>query len=232
VKTVGQKREQRNDMGSLHATVDAQRASKFECRTCVFEIYTNEKEKKNSEPCYEVLGGCTKIRLVSDPVSAVKAEQCSKILFHSAKKSYPAIDFIYNDEKNHFHAFQTTIGSTPYKARAKGIKDLEDAIGDASKLTIYYAVPDFNFLDFVTDPVQPESLCKYVYLKIPNPSSTEGRLFEAAEQKLKMFYGLINNLTEDEIGAILLVRYKLKLPKRATKKEMVRMLEKAIGQQL
>jgi hypothetical protein len=204
-------------------------AIQFECLTCVFEIYTNENEKKNSEPCYEVLGGCTKIRIVSDPVSAVKAEPCSKILFHSAKKSYPAIDFIYKDE---FHAFQVTIGSTPYKARAKVIKDLEDAIGDASKLTVYYAVPDFNFLDFVTDPIQPECQCKIVHLKIPNPSSTEGRLVEAAEQKLKMFDGTVDRVEEDEIGAILLVRYKLKLPKRATKKEMVRMLEKAIGQQL
>jgi hypothetical protein len=79
-----------------------------------------------------------------EAVEAAKAETGSKILFYPASKSNPLIDFLYKDEEHHFHAFQVTLRRRQ-DAKITDIKHLENAIGDVSKLSIYYAVPAFNF---------------------------------------------------------------------------------------
>jgi hypothetical protein len=138
----------------------------FLCRANVEE----KKEKVIITSC-KLLGGCTEIRLATDPVDAAKAETRSKILFHSASESYPLIDFIYKDEEHHFHAFQATLHRR-HDTKITDIRHLENAIGDASKLSIYYAVPGFNFPTFVTDPDPKEAgaLCNVFHVMIPYPN--------------------------------------------------------------
>jgi hypothetical protein len=125
----------------------------------------------------KLLGGCTGIRLVLDLVEAVaaaKAENGSKILLCPANKLNPLIDFLYKDEEQHFHVFHVTLRRR-HDAKVPDIKQLENAVGDASKLSIYYAVPSEHFGTFVTDPVDPKeagALCDIFHVMIPNPNDT------------------------------------------------------------
>jgi hypothetical protein len=148
-------------------------ATSFLCRPC-----GGKKDGKYKVHPTKLLGGCTEIRLVSDlfeAVAAAKAETGSKILFSPANKSYPLIDFLYKDEEQHFHAFQVTIEKS-HDTKVRDIKELEDAIGDASKLSIYYAVPSENFPTFVTDPGEPKrqgALSNVFHVMIPNPNDED-----------------------------------------------------------
>jgi hypothetical protein len=160
-------------------------ASVFECRSfgrCV--------------PCDTVtLGGCTEIRLVShyvtaarpDDVTAAKPDKVvvslsqlvaavkaapAKVIFHSTNKLYPLIDFLYKDETDHFHAFQASVGKS-HDANVESINKLEALVGDASKLSIYYVVPDFRFKEFKTKPEDPTNpLCTIFHVKIPDPNAS------------------------------------------------------------
>ena len=68
------------------------------------------------------LGGCRSFRLVLDIVQAAK--ETPMVLFHSVDRSNPLIDFIYQDGKGIFHAFQVTLGLT-HTANKTQIKMLE-----------------------------------------------------------------------------------------------------------
>jgi hypothetical protein len=86
------------------------------------------------------------------------------------------IDFLYKDEDQHFHAFQVTLRPR-HNAKVADIKQLENAVGDASKLSIYYAVPSEHFGTFVTAPVDPKeagALCNVFHMVIRNPNDTAG----------------------------------------------------------
>jgi hypothetical protein len=105
-------------------------------------------------------------------VAAAKADIDSKILYCPANKSNALIDFLYKDEDQHFHAFQVTLRHR-HNAKVADIKQLENAVGDASKLSIYYAVPSEHFRSFVRDPVDPKgtgALCDIFHVVIPNPN--------------------------------------------------------------
>jgi hypothetical protein len=143
------------------------KAALYHCRKCGGEKDRNHRTK--------LLGGCTEIRLVSDlfeAVAASKAETGSQILFYPANKSFPLIDFLYKDKKRHFHAFQVTLGRS-HDPQVRDIKELEDAIGDASRLSIYFAVPSEHFPSFVTVPRDPKragALSNVFHVMIPNPN--------------------------------------------------------------
>jgi hypothetical protein len=147
-------------------------------------------------PCDTVtLGGCTEIRLVSHYVAAPMPDEknaisllsqlvaaakatTAKVLFHSTSKQCPLIDFLYKDEMDHFHAFQVTHGKS-HTAQVEYIKKLEALVGDASKLSIYYVVPDFRFKEFTTEPKDPtnpkngpKALCTIFNVEIPDPNAS------------------------------------------------------------
>jgi hypothetical protein len=88
----------------------------------------------------------------------------AKVLFHSTSKQCPLIDFLYKDDMDHLHAFQV-----------ESIKKLEALVGDASKLSIYYVVPDFRFKELKTKPKDPtnpkkgpKALCTIFHVEIPD----------------------------------------------------------------
>jgi hypothetical protein len=141
------------------------------------------------------LGGCTEIRLdshydtsgmgaqekalflESQLVNAARNCAEAKVIFHSTNKSHPLFDFLYKDESDHFHAFQATIGKS-HSANVAAIVRLEKCVGNASKLSIYYVVPDFRFAEFQTDPVDPKkdtkangkASCNIFHVMIANPN--------------------------------------------------------------
>jgi hypothetical protein len=116
-----------------------EKKEEFECRPWV----------GRSNPLYnmtltKMLGGCANIRLVLDMVESAKAENNTNVLCHSVDRYQKLIDFIYRDEKGHFHAFQVTLGQTR-NANENDIEDLEAQVGDPKRLSLYYLVPSDNF---------------------------------------------------------------------------------------
>ena len=98
------------------------------------------------------LGGCESMRQVGDIVKAAAAT--SNVVFHSVNSRFPLIDFIYRDGNGFFHAFQATIGNE-HSADPKEIQKLEEKVGGAEYLNLYYLVPGENFDSFVTKPANP-----------------------------------------------------------------------------
>ena len=122
-------------------------ARNFKCRRCVGK---EEEGYKGTEE--KLLGGCNGIKLDIDIVDA--AMKTCKTLFHSVNQYQKLIDFIYQDDKNHFHAFQATIGKT-HTVAPQDIEELQMKVGGGDNLSLYYLVPGENFDGFVTNPVNP-----------------------------------------------------------------------------
>ena len=79
------------------------------------------------------------------------------VLFHSSKPNYPLFDFIYQDGKGAFHAFQATLAREGHTATVKLIRVLEKEVGGPNILNLYYLVPQPNFDGFSTDPFKSMS---------------------------------------------------------------------------
>ena len=99
------------------------------------------------------------------------------LLFYSSDRRHPLFDFIYKDEKGHFHAFQATVGNT-HSAKREHIQALERRVGGAAKLSLYYLVLPSKYDAFMTDPVDPriqsekghKASCQVFHVVIPNPT--------------------------------------------------------------
>ena len=142
---------------------------KLEGRPCVGKCKDEYKK-----PSSLTLGGCKEIRLGHNIVNAAKEDR--NVLFHSVDQSYELIDFLYQDDNGHFHAFQATLGKT-HSANVAKIKELENAVGisvdPTIKLSLYYLVPGERFEKFVTDPANPREMgatCSIWHVSIPDPN--------------------------------------------------------------
>jgi hypothetical protein len=142
---------------------------KFQCRPCV-----GRKNRLYSKTFTKMLGGCANIRLVLDMVESAKAENNTNVLFHTANRYQKLIDFIYRDEKGHFHAFQVTLGRKR-TVNEKDIEDLEAQVGDPKRLSLYYLVPSNNFMTFVTTKAKPKANCKIFHVLFPDPNKVKTR---------------------------------------------------------
>jgi hypothetical protein len=118
------------------------------------------------------------MRQVGDIVEAATAT--SNVVFYSVDPRFPLIDFIYRDGKGVFHAFQATIGND-HPAHPKDIQKLEEKVGGAENLNLYYVVPGENFDSFVTRPVNPcavrtrgtkvaSASCKIWHVQVSDPN--------------------------------------------------------------
>jgi hypothetical protein len=128
-------------------------------------------------------GGCTEVRLVGDIVDQAKKRKM--VVFSSVKFNNALVDFLYQDSKGHFHAFQVALAAM-HTVDVGGIVALEGKVGGHRKLTLYYVVPDSTFDEFVTDPVDPRNppsgegaKCSIYHVSIPKPTPT-------AEERLLM----------------------------------------------
>jgi hypothetical protein len=121
------------------------------------------------------LGGCTKIQLVQNPVESAKRNGSANVVFHSVDQRYPLIDFLYKDDKGHFHAFQATIGKK-HTTNIATIERLGQQVGGANKLTVYYLVPAENFRSFVLDPTMIPKSKKAKSTKAAKVTSTKPRV--------------------------------------------------------
>ena len=133
----------------------------------------------------KLLGGCNGIKLDIDIVDAAKKTR--KTLFHSVNRYQKLIDFVYQDDKNHFHAFQATIGKT-HEVAPQYIKDLQKKVGGGKNLSLYYLVPAETFHGFVTHPVNPgikdEGItCDIYHVKVPKPND-ESTVTAKEEQEI------------------------------------------------
>jgi hypothetical protein len=137
---------------------------KFKCRPCV-----GKKNPLYKKTFPKMLGGCASIQLVDDMVESAKAENNTNVLFHSANRYQKLIDFIYRDEKGHFHAFQVTL-RRKRTVNEKDIEDLEAQVGDPKRLSLYYLVPSDNFMTFVTTKAEPKANCKIFHVMLPDPN--------------------------------------------------------------
>ena len=142
-------------------------ARNFKCRRCVGK---EEEGYKVTEE--KLLGGCDGVELDIDIVDA--AMKKPKTLFHSVNQYQKLIDFVYQDDKNHFHAFQATIGKT-HTVAPQDIEELQMKVGGGDNLSLYYLVPGENFDGFVTNPVNPCSkenkiTCDIYHVMIPKPN--------------------------------------------------------------
>jgi hypothetical protein len=144
-----------------------EKKEEFLCRPCV-----GKNNTLYDKTFTKMLGGCADIRLVLDMVEAAKAENNTNVLFHSVDRYQKLIDFIYRDEKGHFHAFQVTLGQT-HTANENDIEDLEAQVGDPKRLSLYYMVPGNNFKTFVTMKAKPKAKCKIFHVMLPNPNSVQ-----------------------------------------------------------
>ena len=142
-------------------------ARNFKCRPCVGKEDGGYKVTKE-----KLLGGCDGIKLDIDIVDA--AMKTCKTLFHSVNQYQKLIDFVYQDDKNHFHAFQATIGKT-HTVAPQDIEELQMKVGGGDNLSLYYLVPGENFDGFVTNPVNPCSkenkiTCDIYHVMMPKPN--------------------------------------------------------------
>ena len=147
----------------------ANKAAVYHGRLCVAKKIKIENNPEFSISFDKTLGGCKEIRLVLDIVKAAKKNP--NVIFHSVDRSYELIDFIYQDGTGQFHAFQVTL-QKDHTADPEKIKNLEQSIGDPNKLSIYYLVPDEQFMTFVTKPVNPREggvSCDLYHVLIPAP---------------------------------------------------------------
>jgi hypothetical protein len=157
----------------------ASQSTTFKCRDGV-----GKRARRVKASCEIALGGgCTEVRLVGDIVDEAKKKKM--VVFHSVDLNNELIDFLYQDSKGHFHAFQVTLAKI-HSADVGGIVDLEAKVGGHRKLTLYYLVPDSKFDKFVTDPVDPRNppsgvgaKCSIYHVSIPKPTPT-------AEERLLM----------------------------------------------
>lgn len=152
----------------------------FLCRSCV-----GRKDPKYNETLTLKLGGCSEIRLGLNPFMEAKAERNARVLFHSVRRNNKLFDFMYKDENDHFHAFQVTVGET-HSANVTHIEELQGIVGGASKLSIYYLVPDANFGSFTTKPVNPRDdqnsnvCCAIWHVMIPDPNAVSKQISPAS----------------------------------------------------
>ena len=132
---------------------------------------------RGRKPRYEeiktiMLGGCKNIQLSPDVVNSAKRNR--NVLVHSTNpNNKPFFDFMYQDESNHFHAFQATIAQK-HDAKVENIKQLETLVGGAQKLPSYFLVPGDIFHKFVTNPVNSSkeggwSIC---HVMVPDPNAS------------------------------------------------------------
>ena len=115
------------------------------------------------------LGGCNKVRFVSDIGTALIAGE-PMTLFHSTNPTQALYDFFYKDNNGMIHAFQVTLGKT-HKVESDMISDLRKTIG-ISPLKFYFLIPSNHYNVFVTDPRIPttDELTKVWHILIPNPN--------------------------------------------------------------
>lgn len=147
------------------------RPSTFQCRRGV-----GIKRGRVAKPV--LLGGCGEIRSTWDIVAA--AMERPMVVFHSINPAQKLIDFIYQDSEDHFHAFQVTLAEK-HSAEVEHIRELEQQVGGAGRLSLYYVVPEFRFASFVTRPVDPRNpgrgkagaRCNIYHVEIQNPTSME-----------------------------------------------------------
>lgn len=154
------------EMITRHMIANGKPPREFQCRPCVG---IRNKEYKNYS--WQILGtGKHEIRQVIDPLAAAKS--FVNILFHPISPKHELFDFVYQDFDGHFHFFQVTLGKK-HTANSAAIKNVEEKVGDASKLSFYFLVPSSNFPKFVTDPVNPKEKvgisCNIFHVSIPNP---------------------------------------------------------------
>jgi hypothetical protein len=135
----------------------------LECRRCV-----GKKDDRYYRTTKKTFGGCSSIELVTDIVA--EASQRWGVVFHPVSASNVLIDFIYQDERNHIHAFQVTTGFE-HKAKKKDIKKLTSSVADGKQLSLYFLVPSDNFLTFTTEPVEPKVDCDVWHVQVPDPST-------------------------------------------------------------
>jgi hypothetical protein len=131
------------------------------------------------------LGGCVRIKFTIHIIEAAK--KTPNTVFYSTDQYLKLIDFVYRDYKNHFHAFQATIGKT-HKATPKYIKELQKKVGGGKNLSLYYLVPAETFHGFVTHPVNPgikdEGItCDIYHVKVPKPND-ESTVTAKEEQEI------------------------------------------------
>jgi hypothetical protein len=115
------------------------------------------------------LGNCNKIRIVSDIVRA--GTEHPMVLFHSNDPRHPLFDFMYRGENGTYYAFQATI-SDHHDPSPSQIDRLRQKIG-TSQLEFYFMVPEEQFGEFVTNPVEPFAEDKNTnawHLLVPNPN--------------------------------------------------------------
>eukprot|EP00039_Didymoeca_costata_P016416 m.294975 g.294975 ORF g.294975 m.294975 type:complete len:614 (+) comp16392_c0_seq3:1-1842(+) len=130
------------------------------------------KKIRNQKATFKAvtLPNCTKKRCVLDIYgSVVKCKE--NILFHSVSEQEPLIDFIYKSGNN-YYAMQVTISQSHDAAPGK-IRGMMDKlkIKDGEQIFLYYLVPESNFKEFVTVPVEPKVNGVSVQIVgIPNPS--------------------------------------------------------------
>jgi hypothetical protein len=144
----------------------------FEYRKGVGKVWRSMLGRKTIQ-----LGGCKEIRYSSDIVAAAKKRPM--VVFHPVDLSQRLIDFIYQDGTGHFHAFQATL-AVSHSAKGEDIAKLEEQVGGYEKLSLHYVVPEFRYVKFVTDPVDPQNppgkdavpaKCSIYHVRIPNPST-------------------------------------------------------------
>lgn len=154
-----------------HELMTKREAAPYEYRKCCGQ--RNFKGIGRNKNLTVLLGGCVSKRQVVDIVE--HAKQTPNVLFHSLDPSYELIDFIYQDGKGAFHAFQATIGKT-HSADTDKIRNLQTQVGVKKKLALYYLVPGENYISFMTSPVNPNKWgvsCKVWIVSIPDPNESD-----------------------------------------------------------
>lgn len=136
----------------------------YQCRAAITK---QTAKRRNETPWFESLGGCSEIKFVDDPLTAVQ-NNGDKILFHSVDTNEALIDMVYKDGKN-IIGIQTTVGM-----KHKSVEEMMKTVAKRTNrkrgqmLYLYYAVPAKNWRLFVTEPVEPKAPnCQVFIIAIP-----------------------------------------------------------------
>lgn len=155
------------EMIMRHRIANGEPPSDFLCRRCV-----GESDREYSDLFWRTLGtGNKDIWQVADPPQA--AADCENVVFHPLRPTW--FHFLYKDSAGHFHVFYASVSQWQTELDPAEIKDLEEKVGDASKLSIYDLVPSTMFPAFVTKPPNPSEVvdvevsCQVYYVSIPKP---------------------------------------------------------------
>ena len=122
--------------------------------------------------------GCYRTELKSGAIAHVADTSKSEpfVLYYPLETKNRLIKFLYRDNDGIYHVFNSSPYTNDWINGAVGIEDmkqLEELVGDRSKIILYYLVMEEIFLEFKPDDIAYGVSCLTYCIRIRRPTDSK-----------------------------------------------------------